>query len=98
MLTMSDFLTVAGASGLTVAIVTLLKTLWPGGSDPWVTWGVAEAVMFTGGLLFHGDQLTAKTVVLLFMSGIVVATTALGSQTSTSLVLRQRTAKGGPRS
>jgi hypothetical protein len=89
MLTMSDFLTVAGASGLTVAVVTLLKTMWPRASDPWVTWGVAEAVMFTGGLLFRGDRFTAKTVVLLFMSGIVVATTALGSRTGVQKINRK---------
>lgn len=80
MLTVGDFLTVAGASGITVAVVTLLKTMWPRASNPWVTWGVAEVVMFMGGLILNAEPISAKTVALLFMSGMVVATTALGSR------------------
>lgn len=78
MLTLTNFLTVAGATGITVAVVTLLKLLWPRGPEPWLTWGVAEGVVWVGGVL--SAPLTVSRAVLLLISGMVVAATALGSQ------------------
>ncbi len=33
---------------LTVAVVSLIHALWPHGPEPWLTWGVAEIVVFLG--------------------------------------------------
>jgi flagellar motor component MotA len=57
MLTLTNFLTIGGATGITVAVVSVIHAVWPQGSDPWVTWGVAELVVFLGGL--STESLTA---------------------------------------
>jgi hypothetical protein len=88
MLTMTNFLTVAGAAGITVAVVTLIKKIWPRGPEPWITWGVAEGVVFLGGL--SSSPFTIKQAVLFFISGMVVAATALGSQTGIQHVTGSR--------
>lgn len=79
MLTLTDFLTVAGAAAITTALVALLRAAWPRAPEPWSTWVLAEGTVFVGGL-WHGS-LTVRGGLLLFVSGMVVATTALGSQT-----------------
>ena len=84
MLTLANFLTIGGATSITVAVVSVIHAVWPQGSDPWVTWGVAELVVFLGGLLT--ESLTAVHGVLLFVSGLVVAAAALGSRTGVRLV------------
>lgn len=84
MLTLTNFLTIGGAAGITVLVVSLIHAVWPQGSDPWVTWGVAELVVFLGGLLT--ESLTATHGVLLFVSGMVVAATALGSRAGVQMV------------
>ena len=91
MLTLANFLTIGGATGMTVAVVSLIHALWPEGSDPWVTWGVAEIVVFLGGLL--SESLTAAHGVLLFVSGMVVAAAALGSRAGVQMV-RTPTSRG----
>jgi len=78
MLNASNFVTLTGVTAITVAVVRLLKALWPGGPEPWITWGVAEGVTFIGGLIT--GPLTAHAILLLGISGMVVAATALGSQ------------------
>ena len=88
MLTLTNFLTVAGAAGITVAVVSLIHTLWPAGPDPWLTWGVAEIIVFLGGL--WSEPLTILHGLLLFVSGMVVASTALGSQAGVHSVLTLR--------
>lgn len=85
MLTLTNFLTVSGAAGITVAIVSLIHALWPRGPEPWLTWSVAELVVFFGGLLNH--PLTVTNGMLFFVSGMVVAATALGSQTGIQHVI-----------
>jgi hypothetical protein len=78
MLSAANFVTITGATAITVAVVRLLRALWPRGPEPWITWGVAEGVTLIGGLLTR--PLTAQAIVLLGISGMVVAATALGSQ------------------
>ena len=78
MLTLTNFLTVAGATGITVAVVSLIHALWPSGPEPWLTWAVAEIIVFLGGLL--SESLTILHVVLFFVNGMVVASTALGGR------------------
>ena len=87
MLTMTNFLTVAGAAGITVAVVTLIKKIWPRGPEPWITWGVAELVVFLGGLWQTVWTLSVMQSVLLFISGIMVITMALGSRTGVQLII-----------
>ena len=88
MLTLTNFLTVAGAAGITVAVVSLIHALWPHGPEPWLTWSVAEIVVFLGGLF--SEPLTVTHGVLLFVSGMVVAATALGSRAGVHSVLTLR--------
>ncbi len=76
MLTMADFLTVAGATAITTALVTLLKAAWPQAPEPWSTWGVSEGTVFAGGFL-HGP-LTVRAALVLVVSGMVVAAAVLG--------------------
>ncbi len=78
MLTLTNFLTVAGAAAVTTAVVALIKAIWKAAPEPWVTWVLAEGIVFIGGLL--RGPLTWKELVLLVVSGMVVAATALGSQ------------------
>ena len=78
MLTLTNFLTVAGAAAITTALVALLKAIWKTAPEPWVTWTLAEGTVFIGGVL--QGPLTWKEVLLLAVSGMVVAATALGSQ------------------
>lgn len=79
MLTLTDFATIAGAAGITVAIMALVKALWHGAPEPWVTWGVAEGIVWIGGLL-TGPWTLSRGVLLLISGMVVVATvTALGS-------------------
>jgi hypothetical protein len=78
MLTLTDFLTISGATAITVALVSLIRAAWTRAPEPWVTWGAAEFTAFAGGLI--QGHWSLSEVVLLFMSGIVVATTALGSR------------------
>lgn len=78
MLTLTNFLTVAGAAAITTALVALLKALWKAAPEPWVTWVLAESTVFMGGVL--QGPLSGKEVLLLAVSGMVVAATALGSQ------------------
>lgn len=85
MLTVTDFLTVAGAAAITTALVTVLKALWPTAPEPWVTWGVAEATVFVGGLL--QGPLMWQSGLLLAISGMVVAAAALGSQAGIQKIL-----------
>ena len=80
MLTPRDFLTVAGAAAITKALVFLLKAIWKKDLDPWATWTLAEVTVFVGGLL--KGPLTPREGLLLFVSGMVVAAVALGSQSA----------------
>lgn len=91
MLTVTDFLTVAGATAITTALVTFLKKFWPAAPEPWITWRVAEATVFVGGLL--QGSLTWQSGLLLAISGMVVAAAALGSQVGIQKVLTH--SKGG---
>ena len=88
MLTLTNFLTVAGATGITVAVEALIRSLWPQAPEPWITWGVAEIIVFLGGLF--SEPLTVTHGVLLFVSGMVVAATALGSRAGVHSVLTLR--------
>jgi hypothetical protein len=85
MLTLTNFLTVAGAATITTALVAFVKSIWKTAPDPWVTWIFAEGTVFVGGVL--QGPLTWKEVLLLGVSGLVVAATALGSQTGIQKVL-----------
>ncbi|PSR21511.1 MAG: hypothetical protein C7B43_21255 [Sulfobacillus benefaciens] len=87
MLTVTDFLTFTGATSITVALVTFVKIWWPHAPDPWMTWGVAELVVFLGGLWQTAWTLSVMQSVLLFISGIMVTTMALGSRTGVQLVI-----------
>ncbi len=78
MLTLTNFLTVSGAAAITTALVALLKAMWKAAPEPWVTWALAEGTVFMGGVL--RGPLSGKEVLLLAVSGMVVAATALGSQ------------------
>ncbi|MDA8204939.1 MAG: hypothetical protein M0Z36_02650 [Thermaerobacter sp.] len=78
MLTLTNFLTVAGAAASTTALVALLKDIWKAAPEPWVTWALAEGTVLIGGVL--RGPLSGKEVLLLAVSGMVVAATALGSQ------------------
>ncbi len=78
MLTLTDFLTVTGAAAGTTALVALIKAIWKTAPEPWVTWALAEGTVFVGGAL--RSSLSGKEVLLLAVSGMVVAATALGSQ------------------
>jgi hypothetical protein len=91
MLTLANFLTIGGATGITVAVVSVIHALWPQGSEAWATWSVAEIVVFLGGLL--SESLTVAHGVLLFVSGMVVAAAALGSRTGVQMV-RTPTSRG----
>ncbi len=92
MLTLTNFLTIGGATGITVAVGALIRSFWPQAPEPWITWGVAEIVVFLGGLL--SAPVTVINGVLLFVSGMVVAAAALGSRTGVQMV---RVLKGGVR-
>ncbi|PSR24316.1 MAG: hypothetical protein C7B47_15070 [Sulfobacillus thermosulfidooxidans] len=78
MLSAANFMTITGATAITVAIVRLLHAVWPRGAEPWITCGVAEGVTFIGGMLTR--PLTVHDLLLLSISGLVVAATTLGSQ------------------
>lgn len=78
MLTLTNFLTVAGAAAITTALIALLKAIWKAVPEPWVTWALAEGTVFMGGVL--RGPLSGKEVLLLAVSGMMVAATALGSQ------------------
>ncbi len=78
MLTLTNFLTVAGAAAITTALVALSKTMWKAAPEPWVTWALAEGTIFMGGVL--RGPLSGKEVLLRAVSGMVVAATTLGSQ------------------
>ena len=93
MLTLANFLTIGGATGITVAVGALLRSFWPQAPEPWITWGVAEFVVFLGGVL--STPVTVIHGILLFVSGMVVAATALGSRTGVQMVRVLK--KGGVR-
>lgn len=84
MLTLANFLTIGGATGITVAVGALIRSFWPQAPEPWIAWGVAEIVVFFGGLL--SAPVTVINGVLLFVSGMVVAAAALGSRTGVQMV------------
>ena len=86
MLTLTNFLTVAGAAAITAALVSLLKAAWPRAPEPWSTWGLAEGTVFVGGFL--QGPLTGREVLLLFVSGMVVAATALGSRSGLQVMTK----------
>lgn len=94
MLTLTNFLTIGGATGITVAVVSMIHALWPHGPEPWVTWGVAEIVVFLGGLF--SEPLTVTHGVLFFVSGMVVAATALGSRSGIQQVIHLRSGSPTP--
>lgn len=91
MLTVTNFITMTGATAITTALVTFLKNFWPAAPEPWITWGGAEATVFIGGLL--QGPLTWQSGLLLAISGMVVAAVALGSQVGIQKVLTH--SKGG---
>ena len=96
MFTSSDFLTVAGASGITAAVMVMIKALWPPANSPWITWAVAEGVTFIGGLVLNPASVTGPHVILLFTRGMVVAAAAIGGRTSVGQVI-DKVRKGGKR-
>ena len=63
-------------------------------AEPWLTWGVAEIVVFLGGLF--SEPLTVTHGVLLFVSGMVVAATALGSRSGIQQVIHLRSGRPTP--
>jgi hypothetical protein len=77
MLSLSNFGTVAGAAAVTLAIVKVVTALWASAPRIWVTWAAAEVTTFAYGLATHA--ITWATVLTIFLSGIVVAATAMGS-------------------
>ncbi len=79
MLTLTNFLTVTGAAAITTALGVLIKALWKTAPEPWSTWALGEVVVFVGDVL--KGPITIRDVLLLFVSGMVVAATALASQT-----------------
>ncbi len=85
MLTLTNFLTVAGAAAITTALGTLLRALWKTAPEPWSTWVLGEVIVFVGGVL--QGSITAREGLLLFVSGMVVAATALGSHTGVTKAL-----------
>ena len=84
MLTWTNFLTVAGAAAITAALVTLLKSIWKTAPEPWATWAMAELTVFVGGT--SQGPLTWRAVLLLAVSGMVVAATVLGGHSSISQI------------
>jgi hypothetical protein len=89
MLTLTNFLTVAGAATITTALVALLKDIWKAAPKPWVTWALAEGTVFIGGVL--RGPVNGKEVLLLAVSDMVVAATALGSQAGVQKLLVTKT-------
>lgn len=89
MLTLTNFLTVAGAAAITTALVALIKAMWKAAPEPWVTWALAEGTVFMGGVL--RGPLSGKEVLLLAVSGMVVAAVALGSQSAVIKALTNKT-------
>ncbi len=85
MLTLTNFLTVAGAVAITTALGSLVKMLWKAAPESWSTWMLGEVVVFVGGVL--QGPITAREGLLLFVSGMVVAATALGSHTGVTKAL-----------
>ncbi len=85
MLTLTNFLTVAGAAAITTALGSLVKMLWKAAPEPWSPWVLGKVVVFVGGVL--QGPITAREGLLLFVSGMVVAATALGSHTGVNKAL-----------
>ena len=73
MLTLTDFMTVAGATAITAAVLSLLQDIWKKAPEPWCTWILAEVVVFLGGLMQGG--VTVRAALVWFVSGIVAAAT-----------------------
>ena len=85
MLTLTNFLTVTGTAAITTTLGALVKAFWKTMPEPWSTWMLGEVVVFVGGVL--QGPITAREGLLLFVSGMVVAATALGSQTGVTKAL-----------
>ena len=77
MLTLTDFVTVAGATAITAAVLSLLQEIWKATPKPWCTWVLAEVVVFLGG--FMGGRVTLRDALVWFVSGVVAAAAARNS-------------------
>ncbi len=71
MLTLTDFVTVAGATAITAAVLSLLREIWKTTPEPWCTWALAEVVVFVGG--FMAGRVTVRDALVWFVSGVVAA-------------------------
>lgn len=93
MLTATSLLTLAGATAITLALVRVAKALWPQGPQVWITLLSAQFTVFVGAVVAQ-EAWTVRSGLLLFVSGLVITASALGSQSGVQLLIGKTSPAG----